>query len=269
MNPLERSLIEKAGNDNGFEHTLEQNTDTVTLASARHRTRAVVELSLSGYTVRLASYLSALLPELSRSFALRPPEKFLAATDADLAQLLRRAASLSQVLPNQAVLDYEVEMQKELAELPTGLGNTEVERIVRQRLGQERFRTALFDYWGGACAVTGVDLPEVLRASHAKPWAECDSDAERLDVYNGYLLTANLDALFDRFLISFDDAGHLLTSPRLTQKDLEMMSIHPAMHLRWIAEAHRSYLAFHRVRFQQLVNASLSVSTDHGGELSL
>ena len=44
-------------------------------------------------------------------------------------------------------------------------------------------------------------------ASHAKPWAECANDAERLDVFNGFLLVANLNALFDRFLISFDDTG--------------------------------------------------------------
>ena len=38
-------------------------------------------------------------------------------------------------------------------------------------------------------------LPEVLRASHAKPWAECANDAERLDVFNGFLLVANLDGV--------------------------------------------------------------------------
>ncbi len=267
MNPLERALIEKAGNDSGFEHTLQQDADTVTLASARHRTRAVVEQSLSGYTVRFVSAISALLPELGRSFQQRSAEGFVAVTDAELARLLRRAANLSQALPNQAVLDYEAAMRERLTELPAGLGGTEVERMVRQRVGQERFRAALFDYWGGACAVTGVDLPEVLRASHAKPWAACDSDAERLDIYNGYLLTANLDALFDRFLISFDDTGRLLASPRLSQKDVETLSIHPAMHLRWITDAHRSYLAFHRTRFEQLATASLSISAAHGGKL--
>ena len=55
--------------------------------------------------------------------------------------------------------------------------------MVRQRVGQNKFRDAMLDYWGGACAVTGVAIPEVLRASHAKPWAECGTDAERLDVF--------------------------------------------------------------------------------------
>ncbi len=88
--------------------------------------------------------------------------------------------------------------------------------MVRQRVGQQTFRQAMLDYWGGACAVTGLALPQALRASHAKPWAECVSDAERLDVFNGFLLSANLDALFDQFLISFTDDGELLMWPQIT-----------------------------------------------------
>ena len=61
-------------------------------------------------------------------------------------------------------------MSSQLAQLPAGLGGTEVERLMRQRVGQQKFRAAMLDYWGGACAVTGLALSEVLRASHAKPW---------------------------------------------------------------------------------------------------
>ncbi len=77
-----------------------------------------------------------------------------------------------------------------------------LERSLLEKAGQDVFRAALMDYWGGACVVTGIDLPAVLRASHAKPWAACASDEERLDVFNGLLLVANLDALFDRGHIS-------------------------------------------------------------------
>ena len=55
----------------------------------------------------------------------------------------------------------------------------------------------MLDYWGGACAVTGVALAQALRASHAKAWALCATDAELVDVYNGFLVCANLDAFFD------------------------------------------------------------------------
>ena len=141
-------------------------------------------------------------------------------------------------------------MATELATLPTGIAGTEVERLVRQRVGQNKFRDALLEYWGGACAVTGVNIPGVLRASHAKPWAECASDAERLDVFNGFLLSANLDALFDRFLISFDDHGVLMTAPALAGLDLLPLGIVPGMKLRWVNALHKPYLALHRTRLQ-------------------
>jgi len=56
---------------------------------------------------------------------------------------------------------------------------TEAERLVIQRIGQDIFRAALMDYWGGRCPITGITDPALLRASHIVPWAECD-DAQRL-----------------------------------------------------------------------------------------
>lgn len=252
MNPLQRTLIEKTGNDNGFEHVLASDVSAVTLASARHANRAVVGLHSGAYQVRFQTVSPSLLPELQRSFPTwSVADAFQAATEADLAALLRRAASLSRALPSQAANDYQQAVAAELAELPAGIAGTEVERMVRQRVGQNKFRDAMMDYWGGACAVTGVAIPEVLRASHAKPWAECASDAERLDVFNGFLLSANLDALFDRFLISFDEQGVLLIAPALEGVDLQPLGISPGMKLRWVNALHQSYLTLHRGRVLQ------------------
>ena len=251
MNPLQRTIIEKAGHDNGFEHVLSSAGDAVTLASARHRSQAVVTALAGGFQVRFQPATPALLPELLRGFQLwaGAAAVFFVPTLPVLAALLRRTASLSQALPNQAVRDYHAAVAQAVETMSAEARGTEVERLVRQRVGQERYRDALLTYWGGACAVTGVAVTEALRASHAKPWAECADDAERLDAFNGFLLVANLDALFDRFLISFDDAGHLLTSARLSQSDLPGLGIHPGMRLRWLASEHRHYLQWHRERF--------------------
>jgi putative restriction endonuclease len=251
MNPLQRALIEKVGVDNGFEHTLSADKPDITLASARHPARSAISVLGTGFSVRFTSGSTALLSELMRGFpqAVRETGEFVVVGEAALALLLRRAAGLSRALPNQAATTYQQALDETLSALPPGLYGTEVERMVRQRVGQQKFREAMLDYWGGACAVTGVAVPEVLRASHAKPWAECECDAERLDVFNGLLLTANLDALFDRFLISFDAQGRLVTSSSLGEADLKRMGILPGMKLRWIADEHQSYLAFHRARF--------------------
>lgn len=251
MNPLQRILIEKTGNDNGFEHVVASSASAVTLASARHANRALVSLDSGTYQVHFETVSPSLLPELQRSFpAAWAADAFRVASEVDLAALLRRAASLSRALPSQAANDYQQVVAAELSGLPAGIAGTEVERMVRQRVGQDKFREAMMDYWGGACAVTGVAIPEVLRASHAKPWAECETDAERLDVFNGFLLSANLDALFDRFLISFDEEGVLLISPALAGVDVQPLGILPGMKLRWVNALHHPYLALHRARLR-------------------
>ena len=250
MNPLQRTLIEKAGNDNGFEHVVASEATGVTLASARHRSVALIGQESGAYQVQFRAATPMLLPELLCSFPEAYGESgvFALMTEAALATFLRRAASLSRALPSQAATDYQQAVAAELAVLPEGIIGTEVERLVRLRVGQNKFRDAMLDYWGSACAVTGIAIPEVLRASHAKPWAECESDAERLDVFNGFLLSANLDALFDRFLISFDEQGVLVIAPTLAEMDLLPLGITPGMKLRWINALHHSYLAPHRAR---------------------
>jgi len=251
MNPLQRALIEKLGHDHGFEHVLSSSATQVELASARHGARVQVSLAATqGYLLTVQAAVPTLLPEMRRSLSGSwRADAFAASTEAELAALLRRAASLARALPNQAVQDFEAEAARHIAELPEGLNGTEVARLVRQRVGQQKFRSAMLDYWSGTCAVTGIALREVLRASHAKPWAECSSDEERLDVFNGFLLVANLDALFDRFLITFDDKGTLLVSPSLSGADQERLALWPGMTLRWLSDAHRPYLSWHRERW--------------------
>lgn len=254
MSPLQRALIEKCGHDHGFEHVLGADAGGVTLASARHKARATVRLTQTGYRVHFSAPTPALQAELARCFAtlMQPDAGFHAGSDAELATLLSRAAGLARALPNQAATGYAQAVAEELASLPSSIVGTEIERMVRQRVGQQRFREALLEYWGGACAVTGLALPDVLRASHAKPWAECASDAERLDVFNGFLLTANLDALFDRFMISFDEEGWLLVSGRLSEVDRQTLGLRPSLRLRWVASQHQGYLAYHRRQFRRL-----------------
>ncbi|MGD0959365.1 MAG: HNH endonuclease [Methylomonas sp.] len=254
MNILQRTLIEKTGHENGFENILHSQEDFVVLGSARHGAQANIILAGEKWMIEVASAVSKLLPsELSRSFHSIPRQngKFVALSIDELAQLLRRAANLAKALPNQAATDYEAQVQKELAKFPADtIKGTEVERIVRQRIGQNTFRYAMLEYWGNACAVTGISVSEVLRASHAKPWVNCVSDAERLDVFNGFLLSANLDALFDRGLITFDDAGKVIISPRLNQDQREALGLQPDLRLRWIAGEHLVYLQYHREIFK-------------------
>lgn len=194
--------------------------------------------------------IGLLAAELERSFPVlkRTGGGFIAPNQDALARVLRRAAELAHSLPDQAAQDFEARLTLELEQLPSTLRGTEVERLVRQRVGQQAFREAMLDYWGGACAVTAIAMPDVLRASHAKPWAECASDAERLDVFNGFLLSANLDALFDRFLVSFNENGELLISTAIIPVERQRLGLDAPQRLRWLAPEHMPYLKFHRRR---------------------
>jgi predicted restriction endonuclease len=102
------------------------------------------------------------------------------------------------------------------------------------------------DYWQGRCCVTGLDVPELLRASHIKPWALCDSDDERLDVFNGLLLAPHVDALFDGGWISFDDSGAVVFSPALSSEAAVRIGVSSSWRVRTLAAAHRVYLGYHR-----------------------
>ncbi|HBA85736.1 MAG TPA: restriction endonuclease [Verrucomicrobia bacterium] len=248
MNPLHRALIEKAGQEQGWEHSFEGNGDEVQLRSARHKARVQIrQTEISCWELVMPKGLIS--DELARSFphGLRRDATFIASSLDELSKLLRRAAELAQSLPNQAELFYAASVKQALIEI--GPTTTEVECMVRRRLGQDTFRQALMDYWGGACAVTGIALPAILRASHAKPWADCVTDAERLDVYNGFLLTANLDALFDRGLISFDDTGNMIFSAALSSSLCTDLGLNTLKPLRWLSDRHRSYLRWHREHF--------------------
>lgn len=154
---------------------------------------------------------------------------------------VRRVFELSRALPS-APLDRFIARTRELPRF------TEAERVVIQRIGQDVFREALIDLWAGRCAVTGLDQLELLRASHIKPWADCDTDAERLDPMNGLLLAAHWDLAFDSGLVTFDESGVPYLSARLTKTAAALLAPEgaPVPRLMHLKQWHQPYLQYHR-----------------------
>ena len=151
---------------------------------------------------------------------------------------------LARSLPDEPLRQFK----RRLAELPAA---TEVERLRKERIGQDVFRKALMLFWDRACAVTGVSHPGLLRASHIVPWSECGSDAERLDVHNGLLLAAHLDAVFDAHLISFNADGRILLSSELSKSDAAALGLAREMRLRRVDPETEQRLAIHRMKTLQ------------------
>lgn len=135
-----------------------------------------------------------------------------------------------------AIPDYSLE----------GIAQNDTERdaLIKARIGQSAYRNALLAYWQ-KCAVTGCGAALMLRASHIKPWHQC-TDQERLDPYNGLLLAPHLDVAFDQGLISFEDDGRIMLSPKLCDSDSEVLGLRSELKLRKVTVEHRAYLAWHR-----------------------
>ncbi|WP_428377079.1 HNH endonuclease [Lichenicoccus sp.] len=123
---------------------------------------------------------------------------------------------------------------------------TERAALIAARIGQGNFRDDLMRIYENRCAVTNVDVPALLRASHIKPWSK-SSNAERLDPENGILLVATLDAAFDAILISFGDDGSMLFHPQLGPDPTATLGIRQGSRLtRAPSTKQGSFLGSHR-----------------------
>ena len=120
---------------------------------------------------------------------------------------------------------------------------TERKELVTLRVGQGFYRQELIKKFDNKCAVTGINLEEILIASHIIPWRH-SNDEERLDVENGILLSPLYDALFDKNLISFQDNGDIIISKQI--QDTELISLIDINANIKIAEGMKKYLINHR-----------------------
>ena len=126
---------------------------------------------------------------------------------------------------------------------------TERQGLVTSRVGQGYYRGQILTRWEKKCAITGLSITTVLIASHIHPWKDA-TDEERLDVGNGILLSPNLDALFDKHLISFEDNGKILISKLLSENQKDVLGL-DGLSLREVYEDMMSYLALHREVFYE------------------
>lgn len=126
---------------------------------------------------------------------------------------------------------------------------TERRGLVTSRVGQGYYRQEIIKKWNSKCSLTGSTLKDVLISSHIKGWSECN-DTERLDPDNGILLSPNVDSLFDKHLISFNDNGSMILSERISNSELEVLGLKSDMVID-VTDGMKPYLKFHRSRLLQ------------------
>lgn len=142
--------------------------------------------------------------------------------------------------------------EKEFDSRIRSLPETERKQIVLQRIGQDIFRKSLILFWSAKCCISGLAQTELLRASHAKDWSRCDNGRERLDVYNGLLLAAHLDAAFDAGLIGVNTNGVVQLSPNLNAESVKALGLENPIKIGGITSSHHRYLDWHmKNKFQQ------------------
>lgn len=117
-------------------------------------------------------------------------------------------------------------------------------RIARD--GQGKYRELLLEQCR-FCPITMISDERLLIASHIKPWA-ASNDEEKIDPYNGYILSPLYDKLFDRGFITFTDNRRVVLSDFISRYTWKQIGLNDNAFFKALPmdEKRREYLRFHR-----------------------
>jgi len=166
--------------------------------------------------------------------------------------------------PDAIALEVEAQFEALLADNPTlsshldkkfnlPTGPTESEATVKTRRVQRFFRSAVLAVYESRCALSGIQVPELLIASHIIPWK--DAPTRRADPRNGLCLNALYDRAFDRGLFTFDESLRVVIAPAIRNSEsrgqgsisfVELEGVSLNLPVRF--EPDREALAWHRER---------------------
>jgi hypothetical protein len=119
---------------------------------------------------------------------------------------------------------------------------SEKKYLQKVRTTQGKFRENLLKKTS-ICEICGMDIPELLVASHIKPWKDSD-DIERVDFFNGLLLCPSHNAVFDSGYISFDNKGNIIISNLLNNKNKELLQLDENIRIN-LDPIHHNYMEWH------------------------
>jgi len=95
------------------------------------------------------------------------------------------------------------------------------ETVVKVRVKQSFFRKAVLSSYENKCCITGIEISELLVASHIIPWSK--DEKNRLNPQNGICLNSIHDKAFDRGLITIDKDFRIIVSPKIKNMYNESM----------------------------------------------
>lgn len=172
----------------------------------------------------------------------------------------------AQIQSYDALVSYLVALHGDEAEsVSSYLARTDVppstkKRFIEVRVTQAQFRHEVRAFFDNRCAVTGSG--SLLVASHIKPWAIC-SDKDRIDKYNGILLSAAYDAAFDVGLITFDEAGRIRIAATF-RLDAELLGIKDDAAVTDYTVMHDRYMQYHRDHIFRSLDTNSATKREEG-----
>lgn len=116
------------------------------------------------------------------------------------------------ILAEKENVTIETKFDEILSDIKDLKGETKL-REVKTRVNQNVFRQIVVANYSSKCAISGIDLPELLFASHIIPWSK--NEEERLNPENGLCLSALYDKAYDKGLIAINEKYHILFSDKL------------------------------------------------------
>lgn len=105
-----------------------------------------------------------------------------------------------------------------IEDIPEG---SDVGKEAKVRVGQDFFRLSVLTAYGHTCCITGMEKPQLLIASHIKPWKDSNEKTERTNPSNGLCLNALHDRAFDKGLITLDKNYRIVISKRLDDAGMD------------------------------------------------
>lgn len=111
----------------------------------------------------------------------------------------------------------EQSLELDLTDFPQG---KEREAVIKARVNQTFFRSAILSSYNSKCCITGLSIPGLLVASHIVPWSM--NHKERLNPRNGLCLNAIHDKAFDQGFITITNDYKIRTSKYLQDLNGEL-----------------------------------------------
>lgn len=141
---------------------------------------------------------------------------------------------------------YVERIQKAQLEKDVGMEKENNVNLKNARIGQGLYRARILEEFPAGCLITQINDERLLIASHIKPWAD-SNEQEKINRYNGLLLSPTYDKLFDQGFITFLDDGTVKTSPYISPLNWKKLNLKNGQHFDLKYNEERSlFLDYHR-----------------------